>query len=68
MNNKQLAISRPSLCFKTSSVETFDLFALLISSVDSTSILYQYLSAITAHFYSSFFSLIRTMFFFFKGG
>lgn len=55
MNNKQLAISRPSLFFKSSSVEAFDLFALLISSVDNTSILYQYLSAITAHFYSSFF-------------
>ena len=40
MSNKQLAISRPSLCIKSSSVEAFDHFALLISSVDNTSILY----------------------------
>ena len=57
MSNKQLAISWPSLCIKSSSVEAFDHFALLISSVDNTSILYQYLSAITAHFYSTFVSL-----------
>ena len=42
MSNKQLAISRPSLCIKSSSVEAFDHFALLNSSVDNTSILYQF--------------------------
>ena len=71
MNNKQLTISRPSLCFKSSGVETFELSALSISLADNTSILYQYLSAITAHSYSSFFRSVPPNsydFFLFKGG